>query len=109
MFPLIVALDREAPAVCPYYDQFAPPPVKKPPDGGGVPILVIGNRADTFTPFTKSEDLATETLSNGYLVETSHHKHVVYPGNTCVNSHVHRALIDGVYPSERRVFCERED
>ena len=109
MLPLLAALGGEdAPDVCPYYDQFAPPPVKKSPDGGGVPILVIGNRADTFTPFFKSEDLATETLSNGYLVETSHFKHVVYPGNTCVNNHIHRALIDGELPGARRVFCEED-
>ena len=52
--------------------------------------------------------MATEVLSNGYLVETSHYKHVVYPKNQCVNDHVHRALIDGVYPSARRVFCEED-
>ena len=109
VLPLLAALGGEdAPDVCPYYDQFAPPPVKKSPDGGGVPILVIGNHDDTFTPFFKSEDLATETLSNGYLVETSHYKHVVYPGNTCVNNHIHRALIDGELPGARRVFCEED-
>ena len=109
MFPLQAAiLGGEAPDVCPYYDQFAPKPVKAPFDGGGVPILVVGNRDDNFTPFTKSEDLATETLSNGYLVETSHYRHVVYPQNECVNGHVHRTLIEGEYPSERRVFCEED-
>ncbi len=109
MFPLTEAMNRPYLDICLFYDQFAPPPLEGPFDGGGVPILVVGNHADPATPFIKSEELATEVLSNGYLVETSHHQHVVYPGNECVNSHVHRALIDGVYPSDRRVFCERED
>ncbi len=74
-----------------------------------MPILVVGNHADPATPFGESEELATETLSNGYLVETSHASHVVYPNNACVNGHVHKALLDGVYPAERRVVCERED
>ena len=26
--------------------------------------------------------------------------------NECVNNHVHRVLIDGVYPTERRLSCE---
>ncbi len=93
---------------CPFYDQFAPGPLEGPLDGGGVPILVIGNRSDPATPFSESEELATETLSNGYLVETSHFRHGVYPGNQCVNNHVHRALIEGVYPSARQVFCEED-
>ena len=109
MFPLQDAGGGAYLDHCPFYDQFTIDPLKVPLDGGGVPILVIGNREDPATPFVKSEAFATETLSNGYLVETSHATHVVYPNNECVNGHVHRALIDGVYPSERRVFCERED
>ena len=97
------------PDTCPFYHQFAPEPVEGPFDGGGLPILVVGNHNDTTTSFSASEELATEVLSNGYLVETTHYKHVVYPQNQCVNDHVHRALIDRVYPSERRVICERED
>ena len=93
---------------CPFYDQFAPAPLEGPLDGGGVPILVIGNRSDPATPFSESEEFATETLSNGYLLETSHFKHIVYPGNQCVNDHVHRALIDGELPSARRVVCEED-
>ena len=95
-----------APEECPFYDQFAPDPFEGPFDGGGVPILVIGNPADPITSFGESEELAAEALSNGYLVEVSHAEHVVYPANQCVNEHVHRALIDSVYPSERRVICE---
>ena len=71
-----------------------------------MPILVIGNHSDPATSFGESEELVTETLANGYLVETSHVSHVVYPRNTCVNDHIHRALIDMVYPNERRVVCE---
>ena len=108
MFPLLALIDPSFPGPCPFYDQFTPEPLEGPLDGGGVPILVVGNRSDPFTPFSESEELVTETLSNGYLLETSHLSHVVYPNNECVNDHVHKVLIDGVYPSERRLFCERE-
>ena len=110
MFPLVAVMEGAFfPEPCPFYDQFAPSPLEIPFDGGGVPILVVGNRSDRATSFGESEEFAVEVLSNGYLLETSHYKHGVYPQNKCVNDHVHRALIDGVYPSERRVFCERED
>ena len=105
-FPLVAARGPSFLSPCPFYDQFAPEPLEGTLDGGGVPILVIGNHSDPVTPFSESEELVTETLSNGYLLETSHSKHIVYPENNCVNYHVHRALIDGVYPSERRLFCE---
>ena len=108
MFSLLDAADRPYPSVCPFYDQFAPEPLEGPLDGGGVPILVVGNHNNPFSSFLESEEFATEVLSNGYLVETYHSLHVVYPDNTCVNGHIHRVLIDGEYPSERRVFCERE-
>ena len=107
-FPLIEAADSDSPSACPFYDQFAPAPLDGPLDGSGVPILVVGNHTDPATPFGESEELVTETLSNGYLLETSHANHVVYPDNDCVNDHVHSALIEAVYP-DARVFCERED
>ena len=108
-FPLIEAADSDFPSACLFYDQFAPEPLDVPLDGGGVPILVVGNHDDPATSFGESEELVTEVLSNGYLLETSHARHVVYPDNECVNDHVHRALIDLEFPDERRVFCERED
>ena len=108
-FPLLALIYPSAPSPCPFYDQFAPDPFELPLDGGDVPILVIGNHYDPATSFGESEELVTETLSNGYLVEVTHPTHTVYPNNTCVNSHVHKALIDREYPSERRVFCQRED
>ena len=104
-FPLLGAMEFSAPSACPFYDQFAPEPLDGPLDGGDVPILVIGNHSDPATPFGESEELVAEVLSNGYLVEVSHPKHIVYPNNECVNGHVHGALIDGEYPSERRVLC----
>ena len=107
-FPLIEAADSDSLSACPFYDQFAPAPLDGPLDGSGVPILVVGNHTDPATPFGESEELVTETLSNGYLLETSHASHVVYPDNDCVNDHVHSALIEAVYP-DARVFCERED
>ena len=107
MFPLLAAMGLSFPSPCPFYDQFSPGPLEGPLDGGGVPILVIGNHSDSFTPFSQSEKLVTDTLSNGYLLETSHFNHIVYPDNNCVNDHVHGALIDGVYPGERRLYCEQ--
>ena len=79
MFPLLALLDPSFPSPCPFYDQFAPEPLRGPLDGGGVPILVVGNRSDPFTPFSESEELVTETLSNGYLLETTHPSHVCLP------------------------------
>ena len=108
MFPLLAAIDPEFPSACAFYDQFAPQPLDVPLDGGGVPILVIGNHADPFTSFGESEELVTDVLSNGYLVETSHPTHTVYPDNRCVNRLVHMALIDGVYPGDRKVVCGEE-
>ena len=106
MFPLLELMNPSFPSPCPFYDQFAPEPFERLLDGGGVPILVVGNRSDPFTSIGESEELVTETLNNGYLLETSHFSHVVYPDNECVNNHVHRVLIDGVYPTERRLSCE---
>ena len=108
MFPLLAALEPFTPDACPFFDQFAPEPLDGPLDGSGVPILVVGNHDDPFTSFRESEELATETLSNGYLVETYHPTHVVYPNNGCVNDHVHEVLIQGRYPGERRLLCEPE-
>ena len=109
MFPLLAVMEGAFfPEACPFYDQFAPSPLEIPFDGGGVPILVVGNRSDRATSFGESEEFAVEVLSNGYLLETDHPTHIVYPANQCVNEHVHRALIDGVYPSARRVFCEED-
>ena len=107
-FPLIAVMDFTAPSACPFYDQFAPDPLDAPLDGSDVPILVIGNHSDPATPFGESEELVAEILSNGYLVEVSHPSHTVYPSDICVNSYVHRALIEGEYPGERRVVCEKE-
>ncbi|MDE2868035.1 MAG: alpha/beta fold hydrolase [Chloroflexota bacterium] len=108
-FPLLALLGPPLFSACAFYDQFAPEPLEGRLDGGGVPILVIGNHGDPFTPFIESEELMTEQLTNGYLVEVDHGAHGVYPNNSCVNQHVHRALLDGEYPSEQRVTCEREE
>jgi pimeloyl-ACP methyl ester carboxylesterase len=108
-FPLLALMIPPLPSACLFYDQFAPDPLQGPLDGGNVPILVIGNHSDPVTSFGESEELVTDTLTNGYLVETSHIAHIVYPHNECVNDHVHRALIDVVYPDERRVVCEPQE
>ena len=108
-FPLIEAIDSDFPSACPFYDQFAPAPLDVPLDGGGVPILVIGNHDDPATSFGESEEFVTDALSNGYLLETSHASHGIYPDNECVNEYVHAVLIDLELPDGRRVFCDRED
>lgn len=108
-FPLLQALRLPTYSVCIFYDQFAPAPLAGPLDGGGAAILVIGNREDPATPFSESAELVAETLSNGYLVETAHFRHTVYPLNRCVNGYVHQALIDQQYPAERHTHCPRED
>ena len=108
MFPLLELMDPSFPSACPFYDQFAPKTSEGPLDGSGVPILVVGNRSDPFTSIGESEELVRETLNNGYLLETSHPNHVVYPGNRCVNDHVHRVLIEGTYPAERHTYCDPE-
>ena len=102
----LLAAQLSSVSACPFYDQFAPDLLETPLNGGGVAILVVGNHADPATPFGESEELATQTLDNGYLVETTYPQHVVYPQNECVNEQIHRALIDGVLPTERRIVCE---
>ena len=104
-FPLLALLSPPLPSACPFYDQFAPDPLQGPLDGGNVPILVIGNHSDPATSFGESEELATDTLTNGYLIETTHIAHIVYPHNECVNTLVHQALIHTRYPEARRVTC----
>ena len=106
MFPLLAAMESLPPDLCPFYDRFAPEALDIPLDGGGTPILVVGNHEDPFTSFRESEELVTRTLNNGYLVETFHPTHTVYPDNNCVNDYVHQVLIDGIYPDERRVLCD---
>ena len=103
MLPLwALVRSSSSPRACPFYDQFAPEPFAGPLDGSGVPILVVGNQSDPATPFSESVKFANETVRNGYLVGADHFKHGVYPGNKCVTNHVHRALIDGVYPTHSR-------
>lgn len=103
----LLAAQLSSVSACPFYDQFAPDPLEVPLNGGGVAILVIGNHSDPATPFGESEELATQTLANGYLVETTHPQHVVYPQNECVNAQVHQVLIEGTPPAERRIVCEQ--
>ena len=106
-FPLLAAIESESAGTCAFYDAFAPKPLDGPLDGGGVPILVVGNTSDPVTSFGESEEFANEILSNGVLVEVDHPSHTVYPANSCVNEIVDTVLIDAVYPSEL-VSCTRE-
>ncbi|MYB45247.1 MAG: alpha/beta fold hydrolase [Acidimicrobiia bacterium] len=103
--PLLANLDFAAPGTCPFYDLLDRSSFGGTLDGSDVPIVVIGNPRDPATPFTESQELVEETLSNGYLVRAEHYAHVVYPSNECANEIIHRALIDLVLPEERTTIC----
>ncbi len=103
--PLLAHLEFAAPGTCPFYDLLDRSSFDGTLDGGDVPIVVIGNPRDPATPFSESQELVEETLSNGYLVRAEHHAHVVYPSNECANEIIHRALIDLVLPEERTTIC----
>ena len=104
-FSLITVLGLRAPTACPFYDLIAPPPLDGPLDGGGVPILVIGNPLDPATPFSESEELVEDTLANGHLLRADHPSHVVFPARDCVNEAVHAVLIDLEPPSQHTEAC----
>ena len=102
---LITVLGLRTPGACPFYDLIAPPPLDGPLDGGGVPILVIGNPLDPATPFSESEELVEDTLANGHLLRADHPAHVVFPAKECVNNAVHAVLIDQEPPSQHTKAC----
>ena len=101
-FPLLTSIDiPDQASPCLFFEALDPPAFEGTFDGGGVPILVVGNTSDPITPFEKSEVYATEVLADGHLVRVEHPAHVVYPGNACVNDFVHAALIDREYPDDQ--------
>ena len=108
-YPLTDAIDLpETATVCPHLGEALDAPVLDGPyDGGGVPIVVIGNTSDPITPFVQSEQFANDVLSNAYLVRVEHPQHVVYPANGCIIDIVHAALIDLELP-EGEPTCEAE-
>ncbi len=108
-FPLLYAANIPSVGPCPFVDTIAPPPFEGEFNGSDVPILVIGNVSDPATPFSESEEVVEETLSNGFLVEVDHPSHVVYPANDCVNGFVHDMLISGNPPDDRRSVCDRQE
>lgn len=105
-YPLLAAIESEGTPTCGFYDLITPPPLDVPFDGGGVPILVIGNTLDPVTPIGESLELADDILANGILVEADHPDHTVYPANACVNDLVHDVLLDLDFP-EDGVTCGR--
>ena len=104
-FPLLFAIESESVSPCSFMDVLGTPAIDVPFDGGGTPILVVGNTSDPVTSFGESEELVEETLANGFLLEVDHASHTVYPNNPCVNDAVHSVLLDVDYPSG--VVCER--
>ncbi|MFT7473781.1 MAG: pimeloyl-ACP methyl ester carboxylesterase, partial [Verrucomicrobiales bacterium] len=106
-FPLLGAIEAGRSSTCSFFDTIAPKPLELPLDGGGVPILVVGNTSDPVTSFDESEELSNEILSNGFLLEVDHPSHTVYPSNECVNAVVNDVLLDATYPS-KRITCARE-
>ena len=105
-FPLLAAIPGESTPTCSFYDLINPAPLDVPFDGGGVPILVIGNTSDPVTSFGESQELVDEVLADGILVEVDHPDHTVYPANACVNDLVHDVLLDMRYP-EPGIVCAR--
>ena len=103
--PLLYLIDPGAPQTCFFYDIFEPTALEGPLDGGDVPILVIGNRWDPATPFSESQELVQETLSNGHLLTVDHSAHVAYPDNDCAVAAVHAVLIAGDPPSSQAGDC----
>ena len=103
--PLLSLLEVTSPSTCAFYDTFAPPVLDGPLDGGGFPILVIGNPSDPATPYSESVELVEETLANGHLLEADHPAHVAYPDNGCALEAVHAVLIDLAPPSEHAGVC----
>ena len=107
-FPLIGAIEDGLASTCTHMDILGTPALGVPFDGGGAPILVVGNTSDPVTSFGESEELVEESLANGFLVEVDHASHTVYPSNPCVNDAVHAALLSVDYP-DARVVCDRVD
>lgn len=107
-YPLLAVIEGGSTPLCAFYDLINPAPLDVPFDGGGVPILVIGNTSDPVTSFGESEEFARDILSNGILVEVDHPAHTVYPANPCVNALVHGVLLDLSFPDDG-VTCESSD
>lgn len=105
-YPLFAAVEDEGTPTCAFYDLITPEPLGVPFDGGGVPIVVIGNTSDPVTSFGESQELADEILANGTLVEVDHPDHTVYPNNECVNAVIHDLLLDLQFP-ENGATCAR--
>ena len=107
-YPLLAAIESEGTPICGFYDLLIPAPLAVPFNGGGVPILVIGNTSDPVTSFGESQELARDVLANGILVEVDHPDHTVYPANDCVNELVHDVLLDLQFPDDGAT-CARSD
>ncbi len=103
--PLLSLLEPNAASTCYFYDTFGTPTFTEPLDGADVPILVIGNLSDPATPFSESQELVEETLSNGHLLTVDHFAHVAYPDNECATEAVHAVLIAGEPPSSFAGDC----
>ena len=75
-FPLLALLGRPLFSACPFYDQFAPEPLEGPLDGGGVPILVVGNHGDPLHAVHRigraDQRAAHQRLSAGDLPRHAH-------------------------------------
>lgn len=102
-YPLVYAALADAPPpidACQFFGNLEPPTLDGALDGGGQPILVVGNRTDPITSFVQSEQYANEVLADGRLVVTDHFKHGVYGENDCIDELVHAALLNQDFPEE---------
>ncbi|GAA2540706.1 alpha/beta hydrolase [Pseudonocardia hydrocarbonoxydans] len=79
-----------------------------PLDGAGAPpILVVGGREDSQTPYAWAETMA-DGLESGVLLTREGYGHGSYRASgPCVDTAVDRYLVDGVLPAEGTV-CPQE-
>lgn len=86
--------------ICPLWPA---PVVPNPEDQtapGAAPIMVIGARMDSATPYENAVDMA-DTFESGFLVTWEGDGHGTYGGtSTCVDDAVHRFFADDLPPED---------
>ena len=66
---------------------------------GAAPILVVGTTDDPATPYEWAKSLASQ-LSSGRLLTRTGQGHAGYrQGNACIDTAIHRYLVQGILPT----------
>lgn len=95
---------------CAILQPHAPAPFTGAFDGGDVAIIVVANAFEGPIPYGQSKTLATEVLSNGYLIDVlGSTGHVVYPSNDCVVEIVNAHLINLELPASVETTCDEQN